>query len=97
MSHHCHAERCAEKVKPELFMCRRHWFMVPRMLRDRIWDTYRKGQCGDKNPSREYCEAADAARAAVAKEEGIQIHRTYVESFFPQTEKSITPSKGESK
>lgn len=48
-------------------MCPRHWFMVPRELRDEVWRHYRRGQCDDKNPSKEWHAAADAAIAYVAK------------------------------
>ena len=51
--------------------CAKHWYMVPRPIRDRIWATYRTGQCDDMNPSKSYCEAARAAVIAVAKKEGI--------------------------
>lgn len=51
-------------------MCRAHWFAVPKSLRDRVWTTYRRGQCDDMNPSRDYCEAAKAAVVAVAEQEG---------------------------
>jgi hypothetical protein len=46
-------------------MCRRHWFMVPRALQAAVWKHYRPGQCDDKQPSKEWHEAADAAIAAV--------------------------------
>lgn len=44
--------------------------MVPKAIRDRIWATYRHGQCDDKNPSKDYCEAARDAVIAVAQKEG---------------------------
>jgi hypothetical protein len=50
--------------------CKRHWFMVPKAIRDRIWATYRPGQCDDKNPSRAYLLAAREAVVAVAEKEG---------------------------
>jgi hypothetical protein len=52
-----------------MLMCRRHWFLVPKALRDRVWATYRAGQERSKDPSREYLEAADAAIRAVAVKE----------------------------
>lgn len=72
MAHHCHATNCKVNVPPEMFMCRKHWFMVPKVIRDRIWRTYRIGQCDDMNPSNAYCEAAKAGVIAVAKKEGIE-------------------------
>jgi hypothetical protein len=53
-----------------MLMCRRHWFMVPRLLRARVWATYRPGQCDDMKPSGDYAEAAKAAVTAVAEREG---------------------------
>lgn len=70
MAHHCHATDCQASVPPEMLMCRRHWFMVPRPLRNRVWSTYRPGQCDDMNPSADYCRAAKAAVVAVAEQEG---------------------------
>lgn len=67
MAHHCHATACTVEVPPEMRMCRRHWRLVPRPLRDRVWATYRPGQCDDLHPSRAYCEAAKAAVEAVAR------------------------------
>lgn len=70
MSHTCHAEGCTVEVPPSMWGCRRHWFMVPKPLRDRVWATYRPGQEIDKRPSDEYREAAFAAVEAVARKEG---------------------------
>lgn len=46
-----------------------HWRMVPRDLRRRVWSTYRPGQCDDREISREWLAAADAAIDAVAAKE----------------------------
>ena len=73
-SHTCHAVGCKTTIPPEMLMCRRHWFMVPKTLRDRVWSTYRQGQCDDWNPSAEYCQAAKSAVIAVAKAEGREIN-----------------------
>lgn len=67
--HHCHARNCGVSVRPEMLMCRKHWFMVPKTIRDEVWRTYRPGQCDDKRPSAEWHKAADAAIAAVAAKE----------------------------
>ena len=48
--HHCHAKHCPLLCPPERLTCPRHWFMAPKPLRDRVWATYRPGQCDDKNP-----------------------------------------------
>lgn len=68
----CHATKCNVRVPPEMWGCRKHWFMVPKVIRDRIWVTYRHGQCDDMRPSKAYCMAARDAVIAVAEKEGIE-------------------------
>jgi hypothetical protein len=68
--HHCHAIGCDTPTKPTLLMCGRHWAMVPTALRFEVIKHYRRGQCDDKRPSREWALAATRARLAVAEVEG---------------------------
>lgn len=68
--HTCHATGCQRGVPPAMFMCRQHWFSLPRALRNAVWASYRPGQEDDQQPSRAYCEAAKAAVQAVAVGEG---------------------------
>lgn len=69
MPHTCHAAGCNEHVPPERFMCRRHWFMLPKILQARIWASYRRGQCDDWRITHEYAEAAkDAVKWLAFKE-----------------------------
>lgn len=70
MKHHCHAIGCETAIPPKLLMCRRHWAMVPVELRFDVIRHYRRGQCDDKRPSREWALAATRARLAVAELEG---------------------------
>ncbi len=70
MSHHCHATDCPYTVPPSMFMCRTHWFSLPKPLRAAIWATYRPGQEDDKHPSDAYCRAAKACVEYVAQQEG---------------------------
>lgn len=70
MSHTCHARECQKEVPPVMLMCRRHWAMVPKDIQRRVWAHYRRGQCDDKNPSREWIDAANDAITAVAEKEG---------------------------
>lgn len=65
MDHHCHARGCKVNVPPERLMCLRHWRLVPRTLQRAVWANYRDGQCDDKQPSRAWFAAADAAIEAV--------------------------------
>lgn len=70
MSHTCHAYACQAEVKPEMFMCLRHWRRVPKEMQKRIWVSYRPGQCDDKHITPEYGHAAKDAINAVAAKEG---------------------------
>ncbi len=51
-------------------MCPKHWRMVPRRLQSLVYARYRDGQCDDMRPSLEWHEAADAAIASVALQDG---------------------------
>jgi len=68
-THTCHVERCETIVPPKLFMCKRHWFMVPPGLRARIWDAYVPGQEERKDPTAAYLRVAREAIEAVAERE----------------------------
>lgn len=64
--HHCHADGCDVSVPPKLFMCRKHWSMVPKDLQYKIWEHYQAGQeLGLVTPSRLYLEYTDQAKRAV--------------------------------
>lgn len=70
MAHTCHATDCNTPVPPEMWGCRKHWYMVPRDIRLQIVQTYREGQCKDWKPSRAYLVAARAAVVVLADREG---------------------------
>jgi len=65
--HVCHATHCTVEVPPEMFMCRKHWYRLPKSYRDAIWAYYRPGQEVTKTPSREYLLAARAAIRALER------------------------------
>lgn len=88
MSHTCHATGCKASVPPEMWGCKRHWFMVPKKIRDRVWATYRVGQCDDMSPSREYCLAARDAVIAVAQREGLEPDTKLYDFFLRDSEAS---------
>lgn len=71
MAHTCHAAGCNKHVPPEMFMCRRHWFLLPKPMRDDIWGAYRQGQCDDWGISHDYAEAARVAIKYLAEKEGV--------------------------
>lgn len=61
--HHCHWPGCDKQVPPAMWGCSRHWFALPKALRDAIWRTYRPGQEKDFSPSRAYVEVANDVQA----------------------------------
>lgn len=56
--HHCHWPGCPDQVPPAKWGCTRHWFKLPKPLRDRIWRTFDPGQEVAGTPSRDYLAAA---------------------------------------
>lgn len=66
MKHRCHFPPCTVEVPRKMFMCRTHWYMVPKPLRDEVWLHYNPGQEQGKAPvTREYLDVTDRAIAAV--------------------------------
>ena len=59
--HLCHAEKCKTAVPPSMFMCKKHWFMLPYSLRSQVWDAYRPGQEITKDPSSDYLNVTQEA------------------------------------
>ena len=59
-SHECPATSCTRRVGAHMLMCRPHWFMVPKPLRDDVWDAYSGGAGAGS------VEHVDAIRAAIA-------------------------------
>lgn len=66
--HECHWPGCGKQVPPAAWGCKRHWFMLPKEIRDRIWRAYRAGQEEDLKPSTDYFAAARAAQEWIANE-----------------------------
>lgn len=65
MKHMCHAYDCKTQVPPRLFMCIKHWRMVPKLAQGEIWSNYREGQEVRKDPTSEYIKAAQRAQILV--------------------------------
>lgn len=57
-AHHCHWPDCNQRVPAATWGCRRHWMMLPKYLRDRVWLAFRPGQEETKTPSRAYVAVA---------------------------------------
>lgn len=62
-THECPVDGCEIQVEHEHLMCRKHWFMVPKPLRDQVWRAWQGWQDGKVSGS-EYIEARDQAIAA---------------------------------
>lgn len=71
LPHTCHAKGCRVPVPPRMLMCGRHWRMVPREIKAKVWAHYREGQEIDKKPSRAYLHWMDEAIAAVRQREWV--------------------------
>ena len=50
--------------------CRKHWFRLPKYLRDRIWAEFRPGQETNRTPSRTYLETAKEVQEWIKKHGG---------------------------
>lgn len=61
-SHECPATGCTRRVGIHMLMCRPHWYMVPKPLRDDVWDAYAGGMGAG---SGEHTDAITAAIDAV--------------------------------
>jgi hypothetical protein len=71
MSHHCHANGCATETPPRLFMCPRHWDMVPHHMKRDVLSAYRKNVTRmGRATSRAYLSACAQAAEFVARLEG---------------------------
>lgn len=58
----CPIDGCTNRHARTKLMCRTHWYMVPKLLRDEVWDSYRR----DGVFSERYLEARDAAIKAAS-------------------------------
>lgn len=68
--HTCHAEGCKLPVPPAMFMCRSHWYALPKPLRDAVWRVYVPGQEKRKDPTDEYLRVSQEAIEWLAAKEG---------------------------
>lgn len=56
--HHCHWPGCKQQVPPAMWGCKKHWFRLPKPLRDEVWAAYRPGQEANLTPSAAYLKVA---------------------------------------
>lgn len=64
--HTCHWPDCDTQVPPAMWGCAKHWFMLPKALRDLIWSTYEPGQENTMTPSDDYLDAAHHVQEWIA-------------------------------
>jgi hypothetical protein len=43
MDHECPADGCTASVDISMLMCSRHWYMVPKPLRNAVWAAWKRG------------------------------------------------------
>lgn len=65
--HHCHWPDCPTLVAPALWGCRKHWYMLPPVLRSRIWAAYKIQQELTLSPSPEYIAVAKETQEWIKK------------------------------
>lgn len=69
--HHCHWPGCGAQVPPAMWGCKKHWFALPLVLRNRIWRAYRPGQEVDGTPSRDYVAVAREVQGWIQANHGV--------------------------
>jgi len=97
--HTCHAHGCTKSVPPRMFMCRAHWFSLPRATQASIWREYRAGQEDDKKPSLRYLAVQQRAVAEAAfrpnDEEAARISAGYLANAEKWRQKAIEAGEGD--
>jgi hypothetical protein len=69
-NHECHWPSCKEQVPPAMWGCKKHWFKLPKALRDKVWAAYSPGQEDRMDPSDEYMAVAQEVQDWIAKNGG---------------------------
>jgi hypothetical protein len=57
----CPVPGCGERIDASRLMCKRDWYLVPKVMRDRVWRTWRSGQGAHSRAHREAVRKAIAA------------------------------------
>lgn len=65
----CPIEGCPNGRADKQLMCKRHWYMVPKELRDKVWLTARRMWRNEALGTQEWSEASNEAIAAVEMKE----------------------------
>jgi hypothetical protein len=74
----CPIPGCHDQIDPTRLMCRSHWYLVPKQIRDRVWATWQSGQRAFSPEHKEAvrkaiaaCQAAVASMSQTAAEKGV--------------------------
>ncbi len=65
--HTCHWPHCNNQVPPAMWGCRKHWFKLPKYLRNKIWAAYVPEQEVTMTPSKEYLDVSDEVEKWIAE------------------------------
>jgi len=99
VTHHCHAHGCKVAVPPKMFMCRAHWFSLPKNLRDAVWREYRPGQERTKDPSCRYLAVTFLCISRVAfkphDEAAAKVSAHYLELSVEMQQTAINEGAGD--
>jgi hypothetical protein len=68
--HVCHWPDCNVQVPPAMWGCKKHWFMLPTSLRDKVWSVYVPGQEIRMDPSPEYLAVAHEVQEWIKEHHG---------------------------
>lgn len=61
----CPIDGCTAGRRSNQLMCKRHWYRVPKEIRDRVWSTARRMWADDDGGESEWQEARGEAITAV--------------------------------
>lgn len=62
---------CQTEIPPKLFMCLKHWRMVPVDCQKQVWQHYVNGQEIRKDPTTAYLAIVQHCIRIVARREGL--------------------------
>ena len=77
MSHTCHANQCPTSTPEKFLMCPKHWYMVPKNLQAKVWETFKGTTVNQRCNSIPYMEACADAVEHVARLEGKNTYNSY--------------------
>lgn len=68
--HTCHWPGCIVLVPPAIWGCKRHWFRLPKALRDKVWAAYVPLQEERMDPSDIYLKVVEEVEHWITKQGG---------------------------